>query len=265
MSGPLEILLLGGGHAHLTALEPLARAVAGRASIALLAPSEKLLYSGMMPGWIAGQYRFEQCAIPLRRWCEAAGVRWIEDRVVDIAFPDRRALGASGRSYRYDLVSINVGSENALGEVDAAVQDRVLGAKPFARFVDRWQAGGRFGTARRCLVVGGGAAGVELALALRAAGSPEREVTLLGSGTRLLEGMATGAARRARAALAARRIRVRLGARYLGASAGGLALADGSAETFDIAIVATGARPPGWLGACALRDAVSVAADGGLA
>ena len=33
----------------------------------LLAPAPRLLYSGMMPGWLAGQYPFEACTIDLRR------------------------------------------------------------------------------------------------------------------------------------------------------------------------------------------------------
>jgi len=60
-----RLLLVGFGHAHLFVLDALARAPL-QAQVTLITPYERQFYSGMLPGWIAGHYRSEQCAIRLR-------------------------------------------------------------------------------------------------------------------------------------------------------------------------------------------------------
>lgn len=256
---------MGGGHAHLMAAPVLARAVRARAEIALVAPAEHLLYSGMMPGWIAGQYRFEDCAIHLKALCERHGVRWIEDLIVDIDFTARVAIGARGR-YHFDLASINVGSANVLGEIgpDAPL---VLGAKPFAEFQSAWRERAAATAARgggKAVVVGGGAAAVEIAFALRRA-VPDATVTLATAGTAVLQEISPIAARLALRSLRTRGVEVLFGHRYVGAASGAVRFDALAPIAADLAIVATGARPPPWLGEAGSRHSVSVAPDGGLA
>ena len=267
-----RLLMLGGGHAHLIAAPLLAKARSPEMRITLLAPSEALLYSGMMPGWLAGQYRFEQCAIDLARASREHGIEWVRDEIVDIDFMRREAIGSGGR-HPFDLLSINVGSVNELGEIGAGAP-LVLGAKPFANLVRTWDAWRDRALAargaQRMLVVGGGAAAVEIAFALAAlvrahpalAGS---EVTLATAGERLLQGMSSVAGRLSAGSLSGRGVRLRFGHRYVGA-ADARARFDGAEPiAADLVVVATGARPPAWLSACAARDGVALAADGGLA
>ncbi|HWS76167.1 MAG TPA: hypothetical protein VN324_13570, partial [Quisquiliibacterium sp.] len=116
-----RVLLLGGGHTHLVSGPLLAALAGGTASVGLVAPSPRLLYSGMMPGWLAGQYAFDDCAIDLAAVCARSGIDWIRDRIVDVDFAARVALGVHA-SYPFDLASINVGSDNGLGELDADVR-----------------------------------------------------------------------------------------------------------------------------------------------
>jgi len=267
-----RLLMLGAGHAHLIAAPRLAKARGQNLQIALVAPSETLLYSGMIPGWIAGQYRFDECAIDVGRVCRDNGIEWLRDEIVDIDFLRREAIG-SGDRHRFDLLSVDVGSATDLGAIGAD-SPPVLGARPFANFVPTWQAwrDGALDTvrARRMLVVGGGAAAVEIAFALVAqvrahpslAGS---EVSLAAAGERLLERMAPAAGALSARSLSAHGVRLFLGRRYVGAG-GGHARFEGSEPLeADLVIVANGARPPDWLTACAARDGVAVAADGGLA
>ena len=266
------ILLIGGGHAHLIAAPLIAQARVDRARIALVAPSAQLLYSGMMPGWLSGHYRFDECAIDLASVCRAHGIDWIEDEIVDIDFALREALGRNAR-YRFDLASLNVGSENDAGSIGEA-PPAVLCAKPFASFVDDWtawlDAARSAPRPRALLVVGGGAAAVEIAFALAAlsadgsalAGS---RIVLATAGDALLPGMSRIAARLAHRSLAARGIEARFACRYLG-TADGCARFDGAPPiAADLVIVATGARPPRWLAAAARRDGLALADDGGLA
>ncbi|HYF60554.1 MAG TPA: FAD-dependent oxidoreductase [Burkholderiaceae bacterium] len=294
-----RVLLAGGGHAHLIAGPRLAAIAPPGTRVALLAPSPRLLYSGMMPGWIAGQYRFDECSIDLRRLALAAGLEWIEDALVDLDVHRREAIGASGRRHPYDLLSLNVGSDAALGEIAPGAAPRVIGAKPFASFVDDWRRWLEVAPpAPRCAVVGGGAAAVEIACALAALCGPGGRlaggsVTLATRGGRLLPGQSSIAAALALRALAARGVATRTGLRYVGADgdalrfvaepeAGGALRAAARARvdrrdeapggaahdlvrlSADLAIVATGAGPPAWLGAAARRAGVPVSADGGL-
>ena len=88
-----RLLLLGGGHTHLAAI-PLLRRLQPDRPIALLAPSPRLLYSGMMPGWIAGQYGFDDCRIDVRGFCRRWRVEWIEAEAADVDVTEAKAKKA---------------------------------------------------------------------------------------------------------------------------------------------------------------------------
>lgn len=270
-----RVLLAGGGHTHLIA-GPLLVARLGRgAQVTLLAPAPRLLYSGMMPGWLAGQYRFEDCSIDLRRVAADAGLAWEEDTLVDVDFAAREAIGAGGRRHVYDLLSLNVGSANLPGDIAPGSTVRVLGAKPFADFVAGWKHWiAQPPAAARCVVIGGGAAAFEIACALaaqcRAGGRlAGGSVALASTGDRLLSGLSGIAAALAGRSLRERGVSMHLGVRYTGVRGDRVLLrADTGAEVelpADLAIVANGARPPAWLTASARRAGVPVQPDGGVA
>ena len=272
-----RVLLAGGGHTHLIAGPLLAARAAGQVRVMLLAPEPHLLYSGMMPGWIAGQYAFDECSIDLARVAAAAGIEWVQGTLVDVDFGAREVVGADGRRHSYDLLSLNVGSENLRGDLTSDVRACVLGAKPFADFVAGWRRWlARAPRAPYCLVAGGGPAGVEIACALAAlcstGGALEGgRVELAAAGHRVLPGHSAIAAGLAARSLRDRGVGLRLRTRHLGADRDGVLLAeDGPAGTAlridaDLVIVATGARPPAWLGRAARAHGLTVAHDGGLA
>jgi selenide,water dikinase len=271
-----HVLLLGGGHTHLGAAPRLGRLLAGRARVTLLAPEPLLLYSGMMPGWLARQYAFDDCAIDLRRVATAAGVEWCAGTVVDIDFAARAAITADGRRHPYDLLSLNVGSANHVGDLAPDASITVLAAKPFAAFVDGWTRWLRSPPpAPRCVVVGGGAAAVEIACALESLTRDGRalaggSVALATSGDRLLAGHSPLAVRLARRTFERRRIALLTGRRYTGVRAGAVQLqptAGGLPQALpaDLLVVATGALPPQWLARAARAQGLAVAADGGIA
>lgn len=269
-----RVLLAGGGHTHLVA-GPLVAAAARGVSLALVAPSPRLLYSGMMPGWLAGRHAFDDCAIDLRRVARAAGIDWIEDTVVGLDHAARCALGAGGRRYPYDLLSLNVGSENPPGETAPGDRVTVLGAKPFEAFVAGWTAWlAAAPAAPRCLVVGGGAAAVEIAFALAArcatAGAMAGgRVELATAGEALLPGLSRTAAAIAARSLVRRGVAVRVGLRYVGTDGDTARFVAASGAELgvatDLVVLATGGRPPGWLTDTARAAGLPVGPDGGVA
>jgi pyridine nucleotide-disulfide oxidoreductase family protein len=245
-----RLILAGGGHAHLQVLRALAMQRPRDVEIILIAPSEYSLYSGMLPGWMAGHYRLSECRIDLRPPAAAAGVRLI---VSDVGCVDARrrcvALG-DGAHLEYDLLSLNVGGESNLSLIET-MGDLVLPVRPLTEFVRRWPTVIEAASTQRnfrLIVIGGGAGGVELAFAAAHALGERQisaEVILVAGAGRLLPGHRPRAALLARRLLAARGVTV-LNALAVGAQ-DGVVLSSGELLKADCVIAATGSRAPCWL------------------
>ena len=98
-----------------------------------------------------------------------AGARLFVDEVVGIDPENRRIRCANRPDVPYDVASINVGSTPNTSDVPGAT-DVVVPVKPINRFADRWDTLSANLRARdddiKIGIVGGGAGGVELALAV---------------------------------------------------------------------------------------------------
>jgi selenide,water dikinase len=249
-----KLLLLGGGHAHVHLLREMGRERFAAAEVTLVTPSPQLFYTGMVPGIVAGHYRAEQGAIDLRALAAAAGVTFIESSASGLDAPRRQVRLADGRSIGYDVLSVDTGA--------AMDRSRIVGAwlhGIFVRPLDRF-----FGeidelfdrAAQRALdvvVIGGGAGGVELALALQhrlaslagRGAEPGRVALVLGS-EQVLPGYPAAVGRTAEAAL--NRARITLFRDNCVEIREGLAvLASGARLACDAPIIATGAEAPTWL------------------
>ena len=81
-----ELLLAGGGHSHALLLKRWAMRPARRPqqSITLINRSSTALYSGMVPGLIAGIYQRDEIAIDLRQLCDRAGVAFVEAEITGL-------------------------------------------------------------------------------------------------------------------------------------------------------------------------------------
>ncbi|MGH8669363.1 MAG: FAD-dependent oxidoreductase, partial [Burkholderiales bacterium] len=77
-----RILLVGAGHAHSVVLRSLTEKPLYGARVALVTPAAKQLYSGMLPGVVAGLYRRHQAEIDVARLAEAAYAEFIEGTVL---------------------------------------------------------------------------------------------------------------------------------------------------------------------------------------
>ncbi|MEA5400072.1 NAD-binding protein, partial [Synechococcus sp. BA-124 BA4] len=160
---PLQqhLILAGGGHSHALllrrwAMEGLPRGVL----ITLVSRTSTALYSGMVPGLIAGLYSRRETGIDLRRLCDRAGVRFVRAEITGLN-PAERELRLAGRpSLHWDRLSLDVGAVTP-GSGGMAI-------KPLEPFL-AWCGALTPGEAPS-RVLGGGAAGVEVALALKARG-----------------------------------------------------------------------------------------------
>ena len=251
-----RLLLVGGGHAQLAVLQALARRRPRAVEAVLLTPSPWQWYSGMLPSWMAGHCRAEDCRIDLHPLAAAAGVRLCLGAAVALDADRRRLQDDSGATHDFDLLSLDVGSLVDTRALDALPTDSLLAVKPLQAFFAAWPqrlAAARAGRLRRLAVVGGGAAGVELALAaaeaFRRAGC-RVALALVAPPGGLLAGHAEGARQRVLRRLARAGIALHL-ARAEGTAAG-LVLDHGAGDApatlpADCVIAATGARALPWL------------------
>ena len=177
-----RLLLVGGGHAHLEVV----RRLAGNSEVSatLINPGRYATYSGMLPGLIAGQYRFEDAHVDLAALCGRAGVALLNGRALALR-PDRAEVETDAGVLPYDVLSLDTGSTPRL-DVPGA-QAYAVPIKPVPSFLSRWEAflGAPSGGPRSVVVVGGGAGGVELILAMAARAShgptPKPSFTLAAS------------------------------------------------------------------------------------
>lgn len=246
-----RLLLVGGGHAHLSVLRALEKKRPAGIDVVLITPSEHQNYSGMLPGWVAGHYTQAESRIDLRPLAKAAGVRLVIDKIAGMDAA-RCCVGlADGRPVEYDLLSLDIGSETDTSWLETLGR-KLLPVKPLDNFFVNWPqilAAAKARADYRLVVVGAGAAGIEMALAAQQAFTSagiNGRVDLVASESGLLPGHATSVqARVQRFALQAG-----LHLHFLRGvgTEDGVLLADGRLLPADQVIAATGARPAVWLG-----------------
>lgn len=123
-------------------------------------------YSGMLPGYIAGQYEWDEIHIDLLKLSTAASCRFISDEIIGLD-PIQREISFRERPpLRYDVVSINTGG---VPGVQTPGIEYTIPVKPIGRFIPQWQRlVERAKTYKdfRLAIVGGGPGSVELCFSI---------------------------------------------------------------------------------------------------
>ena len=254
-----DLVLVGGGHAHALALRMLAMRPIGGLRVTLVSPSSHTPYSGMLPGLLAGHYRFAETHIDLARLCQWAGARFIEAEV-DALDTRARQVGLPGRpALTYDLLSLDIGSQPDLDSVPGA-REHATPVKPVAEFWARWRAleatllQGECVPSRHIALVGGGAGSVELALAMaHRLRDRAPALSLFCAAADILPGYHHRARATAKQALSRAGIAVHCASRVSAVSAGQLTVENGGSTAFDALFWCTGAAAAPWVGASGLR------------
>ncbi len=191
---PPKLLLVGAGHAH---LEVLRRAAEEREKpdgvafdLTVVSPVPRQVYSGMVPGFLAGTYTLEEISVEVAPLVARAQGNLIEGSATGLD-PERQVVRLrDGQEIPYDRVSFAIGSttagidkqEIAAGAVPVKPLDRVIDLKTRIESLAREKPE----KDRSAVVVGGGAAGYEVTLALHAALGREAQVHLIEKSPRLL-------------------------------------------------------------------------------
>jgi len=258
-----RLLLVGAGHAHCALLREFGRAPPPDTQILLLTPYPRQVYSGMLPGWIAGHYTLDQCVIPLAPLLHGTSINVVAAHLQRLDLQTRSAYTDRGHRIDFDLVSIDTGP--LADDTLPGLAEHGLPVRPIEQFIVRWQQLAAVFTASAqshaqgggepptLTIVGGGAGGLELALAFawRARSGPPMRVMLASGQAGLLPGFAPRVQAMARARL--RDLDVRLiedDAVELGPDT--VLLADGGELQSNATIVATGSRAAPWPAASGL-------------
>lgn len=165
-----DIVLVGGGHAHVEVLKSFGMAPPRGVRLTVVTREVETPYSGMLPGLIAGHYRFEDCHIDLAKLARFAGARLIMAEATGVDTQNRRVMLPDRAPLAFDLLSIDIEATPDFSSIEG-VQDFAIPVKPIGKFLSRWEA---LKAAilqpdgpRRIVVIGAGAGGVELILAIR--------------------------------------------------------------------------------------------------
>lgn len=161
-------MLIGGGHTHAIALRLLGMKPLPGVRLSLISEASESVYSGMLPGHVAGFYSPEACHIHLSPLANFAGAQFIIDRAIGLDLNARQVICAHHSAINFDLVSIDIGSTPKLPNLPGLL-DNVIPAKPVPNFLHHWnqivqQVTKHPDRSLRIAIVGGGAGGSELAL-----------------------------------------------------------------------------------------------------
>jgi pyridine nucleotide-disulfide oxidoreductase family protein len=204
-----HLVLVGGGHAHVQVIKALNHASRPKnMDVTLIDMTKTPTYSGMVPGAVAGLYRPTETQIQLEPLAKWAGIRFVHGKVVDIDVNSKHVKlqipengdghGDNASVLPFDAVSIDIGSASrGLNDIPGA-KDYVIPTRPIHDLVERieketsklQQQQTKQPQTVRVVVVGAGAAGIELSMSIRGRWAPivgdnNIHVTLLDAGEQL--------------------------------------------------------------------------------
>lgn len=242
-----HLVLVGGGHAHLTALLNLDHYLQKGHRVTLISPSAYHYYSGMGPGMLSGIYRPQEVRFHIKKLAQDRGGLFIEDRVVKIHALHRSLILSAGEPVYYDVASFNTGSEVPIATLISGTLGNVFPVKPVIHLLQARRSILRVLPQKKIqfAIIGGGPAGVEIAAnlwRLIAENDGEAQINLV-AGKRLLGDFPEKVRSLALKSLRKRGVKVREGNYVREILPVRVVLTDAETLDFDFAFIAMGIKP----------------------
>lgn len=254
-------VLVGAGQAHQAVLAHMAQAPWRGTPVVLVAAHAQPLCASRVAGFVAGHYPLAGCTLALEATVQRSGIAWIPAGVRSLDANAQTLTLDNGNTLTYAGLSIDTGALHnraALEQAMAGARTHGLCVRPLEVFGTLWPQVAALGDQRalRIAVIGAGATGLELAMAVRQR-LPHAAVTLLCGDSPPGARFGAAAQQRITAALRARAITV-LHDRAVGLRADAVVLASGATLACDVPLLANGAQAPDWL----LRSGLALDAHG---
>ncbi|REL29146.1 hypothetical protein DYD21_14930 [Rhodohalobacter sp. SW132] len=176
------LLIVGGGHASLPVIKMGRKWKEHDISIRLISAKPYLIYSGALPQFMAGFYEWNQTAVDLKNLCERCDVPFTAGRVISVNEKKNTVTTSEGSTISYDYLLLNVGASTR-PVIDG---ENISPVKPMSKLL-KLREKLVSGSVRKLLIIGGGAAGSELAMNVS---HPEfkhsSDITIIDNNDRLL-------------------------------------------------------------------------------
>ncbi|RQW85828.1 MAG: pyridine nucleotide-disulfide oxidoreductase [Geobacter sp.] len=258
-----HLVLVGGGHAHLTSLLNIDQMTARGHHVTLVNPSPYHYYSGMGPGMLGGFYEPSQARFHVGKMAEERGAGFLRDAAIRINPQEKTILLKSGQNISYDVASFNTGSAVQFEPLGSSAEN-IFPVKPVLNLYKARTALLREIENRdvEVIVIGGGPAGVEVSTNLWQLlhNKTNRATITLVAGSSLLQHIPERARLMALRSLLKKNIRVCTGVRGEQIEKGVVTLSDGSRINYDFVFIATGIKPS----LLFKESALPTGADGGM-
>ncbi|MEP0565891.1 MAG: FAD-dependent oxidoreductase, partial [Paracoccaceae bacterium] len=238
-----DVVLVGGGHTHALLLRSWGMNPVPGARLTVINPAPTAPYTGMLPGFVAGHYERDELEIDLVRLARFAGARIIFGMVTALDKDTKTLTVADRPPIPFDIASIDIGITSNMPEIPGFAE-HAIAAKPLGPFAARWDAFRKIGGP--VAVIGGGVAGVELAMAMAHALASNGSVAIIEAAS-ALSGLSEPTRDRLLSKLKAQNIALEENARVATVAADHVTLDDGRTIQAAFTVGAAGARPFPWL------------------
>lgn len=166
-----KLVLIGGGHSHSVALlnwlsqsptfpdRPIA-------DITLITPNTQTIYSGSVPGHLAGWWNREACAVNVADLAESLGIKVVLDEAIGLDLAQQCVICRNHDPIAFDILSLDIGSTP---QIPAMVSQRIIPMKPMGILLNSLEPylKSELPETLSMAIVGGGLGGVEVALSLK--------------------------------------------------------------------------------------------------
>ena len=163
-----DLVLLGAGHSNIEVIKKFGIKPIDGLRLTVISNSYFSTYSGMLPGYLQGIYEWNEINIDLVKLCRAYGHRLIISNVIKIDTKNNLVFLENRPSINYDFLSINLGIKTDSSKIKGA-EKNCLKLKPISSIKENFDKLLEFNKVNKnndIVIIGAGAAGFEVALAL---------------------------------------------------------------------------------------------------